>query len=158
MNRTRPSTAAFELHHATAEPENAIPDDRTRAWAETEPDAAEQRTFGDGHAHGARAPDDLDHDTFLIGAEAVRAFIAREWRRELDYRLKKEVWTYSGNTVSVFFEYEWHDAESGKWMLTHGEECWQIGADGLLHRLKATGKDVPIAEINRWILPKPTLG
>lgn len=96
--------------------------------------------------------------SFLIGPDAVRDFVAREWTRRLDYRLKKEVWTYSGDQVSILFEYEWHDAETEQWMLTHGEEHWEIGADGLLHRIKSTGQDIPIAEIDRLVPPRPIWG
>ena len=99
-----------------------------------------------------------DPDPFLVGAEAVRAFVAREWRRRLDYRLKKEVWSYSDNRVSILFEYEWHDPRTDQWMLSYGEEHWEITPEGLLHRISASGKDVAIAEIDRWILPKPVLG
>ncbi|MEU3725522.1 DUF1348 family protein, partial [Streptomyces sp. NPDC031705] len=29
------------------------------------------------------------------------------WERELDYRLRKELWAYTGNRISVRFTYEW---------------------------------------------------
>lgn len=99
-----------------------------------------------------------DPSPFLIGPDAVRAFVAREWKRKLDYRLKKEVWTYSGNQVSILFEYEWRDTETDEWMLTHGEEHWEIAPDGLMRRIHASGQDIAIAEIDRWILPKPVMG
>jgi nuclear transport factor 2 (NTF2) superfamily protein len=101
---------------------------------------------------------EAEANSFLVGADAVRAFVAREWKRRLDYRLKKEVWSYGGNLVSILFEYEWHDAEADQWMLTHGEEVWEIAADGLLRRVKATGQDIAIAEIDRWVLPRPITG
>ena len=34
---------------------------------------------------------------FIQGRDAIEAFFTRKWNRELDYRLIKEVWTYSEN-------------------------------------------------------------
>lgn len=31
----------------------------------------------------------------------VRAFLARKWQRELDYRLRKELWAFTGNRISA---------------------------------------------------------
>ena len=28
---------------------------------------------------------------------------------QLDYRLRKELWCFTDNRISVRFEYEWHD-------------------------------------------------
>ncbi len=30
-------------------------------------------------------------------------------RPELDYRLTKEMWAFTGNRIAVRFAYEWHD-------------------------------------------------
>ena len=46
---------------------------------------------------------------FLSGRDAIVAFLTRKWAREFDYRLMKELWSYTGNRISVRFEYEWHD-------------------------------------------------
>jgi hypothetical protein len=34
----------------------------------------------------------------------------------------KELWAYTGNRISVRFEYEWGDATSGQWYRSHGNE------------------------------------
>jgi len=47
---------------------------------------------------------------FLNGREEVRNFLAGKWERELDYRLKKTLWSFTDNRISVQFEYEYHDA------------------------------------------------
>ena len=52
---------------------------------------------------------------FLQGREAIAAFLARKWARELDYRLIKELWAWSGERIAVRFAYEWHD-DSGQWV------------------------------------------
>jgi len=38
----------------------------------------------------------------------------------LDYRLRKELWWYTENRISVRFEYEWRDADNpSQGMRTH---------------------------------------
>jgi nuclear transport factor 2 (NTF2) superfamily protein len=85
---------------------------------------------------------------FLQGREAVRAFLRRKWDRELDYRLKKELWSFMGNRISVRFEYEWHD-EQGHWYRSHGNEHWEFDEAGLMTRRDASINDVPISESER---------
>ena len=46
---------------------------------------------------------------FVEGREAIEAFLARKWTRELDYRLIKEVWAFQENRIAVRFAYEWRD-------------------------------------------------
>jgi nuclear transport factor 2 (NTF2) superfamily protein len=46
---------------------------------------------------------------FLRGRDAVVEFLRRKWNKELDYRLKKELWWFRGNRMAVKFRYEWHD-------------------------------------------------
>src|ERR1700729_1281935 len=45
----------------------------------------------------------------LSGREQIKAFLYRKWTRELDYRLKKTLWTFNENRIAVCFEYEWHN-------------------------------------------------
>lgn len=85
---------------------------------------------------------------FFCGREAIKAFLKRKWARELDYRLKKELWAYTENRISVRFEYEWHDAE-GQWYRTHGNEHWEFAADGLMRRRDMSANDIPIQESER---------
>jgi nuclear transport factor 2 (NTF2) superfamily protein len=51
---------------------------------------------------------------FINGREAVKEFLKRKWEKELDYKLKKELWAFTENRIAVRFEYEWHDKE-GNW-------------------------------------------
>jgi nuclear transport factor 2 (NTF2) superfamily protein len=85
---------------------------------------------------------------FLQGREAIEAFLTRKWQRELDYRLAKEVWAFSGNRIAVRFAYEWHD-DSGNWYRSYGNENWEFGEDGLMHRRLASINDQRIAETDR---------
>ena len=41
--------------------------------------------------------------------------------------LLKELWCYTGNRISVCFEYEWRDADNpNQLMRTHGNEHWKL--------------------------------
>ncbi|MFG2294875.1 DUF1348 family protein [Streptomyces sp. NPDC048603] len=89
-----------------------------------------------------------NRERFLQGREEIRAFLTEKWERELDYRLRKELWSYTGNRISVRFEYEWHDAE-GQWWRSHGNEQWEFADDGLMRRREASINDIPIAASDR---------
>ena len=85
---------------------------------------------------------------FLQGTAAIEAFLTRKWQRELDYRLIKEVWAFTGARIAVRFAYEWRD-DSGHWFRSHGNEQWEFAADGLMQRREASINDVPIIEAAR---------
>ncbi|MFZ3500035.1 nuclear transport factor 2 family protein [Streptomyces sp. 5.8] len=89
-----------------------------------------------------------NRDRFLTGRAEIRAFLADKWERELEYRLRKELWAYTDNRISVRFEYEWHDA-SGQWWRSHGNEQWEFDAAGLMRRREASINDIPIEESDR---------
>jgi hypothetical protein len=85
---------------------------------------------------------------FLSGREEIKAFLRRKWAKELDYRLKKELWSFTDNRISVRFEYEWHD-DSGHWYRSYGNEQWEFAESGLMKRREASINDVPIEESER---------
>jgi uncharacterized protein len=85
---------------------------------------------------------------FFTGRDNIRAFLQRKWEKELDYRLKKELWSFTDNRISVRFEYEWHDA-SGQWYRSHGNEQWEFAENGLMQRREASINDVVIQESER---------
>jgi len=85
---------------------------------------------------------------FIAGRDAIEAFLARKWSRELDYRLIKEVWTHAGNRIAARFAYEYRD-DSGHWFRAHGNENWQFDADGLMERRIASINEHPIDEVDR---------
>ena len=92
-----------------------------------------------------------NRDEFFHGRDAIRAFLERKWQRELDYRLRKELWAFTDNRISVRFEYESHDT-SGQWWRSHGNEHWEFDeASGLMRRRDASINDYPIAPLERWI-------
>jgi nuclear transport factor 2 (NTF2) superfamily protein len=85
---------------------------------------------------------------FFSGRDAIKAFLRRKWARELDYRLRKELWTFTDNRIGVRFEYEWHD-DSGEWSRSYGNEMWEFAPNGLMQRRFASINDVVIAEADR---------
>ena len=66
-----------------------------------------------------------NRDEFFHGREAIVDFLRRKWARELDYRLRKELWAFTDNRISVRFEYESRDP-SGQWWRSHGNEHWEF--------------------------------
>lgn len=89
---------------------------------------------------------------FINGREAVKAFLKRKWERELDYRLKKELWGFRENRMAVRFEYEWHDA-MGQWYRSYGNELWEFDANGLMQKRYASINDLEIEEKDRKFKP-----
>ena len=84
-----------------------------------------------------------NRNEFINGREAVQAFLSRKWQRELDYRLKKELWCYAENRIAVRFEYEYHD-DSGQWFRAYGNENWEFAENGLMRKRFASINDLQI--------------
>ncbi|MFG6486561.1 DUF1348 family protein [Roseateles sp. BYS78W] len=102
------------------------------------------------HVALAYTPDSRwrNRSQFLQGREAIEAFLTLKWRRELDYRLVKELWATQGDRIAVRFAYEWHD-DSGQWFRSYGNENWAFDAEGLMHTRLACINDLPIRESER---------
>lgn len=97
---------------------------------------------------------------FIVGREAIRRFLHVKWDRELDYRLVKELWSFTDDRIAVRFQYEWHDA-GGQWHRSYGNELWEFDENGLMRRREASINDVAIPESERkffWPAPgaRPT--
>lgn len=87
---------------------------------------------------------------FLAGRMEIVAFLKRKWEKELDYKLRKELWAFSDDRIAVRFEYEWHDS-AGNWFRSYGNEMWEFKDDGLMFRRFASTNDLPIKESERRI-------
>jgi len=85
---------------------------------------------------------------FPIGREQIVEFLTRKWRRELDYRLIKELWAFTDNRIAVRFAYEWRD-DAGQWYRSYGNENWEFDVLGLMQRRYASINDLPIAQSDR---------
>jgi len=91
-----------------------------------------------------------NRDEFFRGREAIVEFLKRKWARELDYKLRKELWCFTNNRISVRFEYESHDAD-GQWWRSHGNEHWEFDELGYVRRRDASINDYKIDESERRI-------
>lgn len=90
-----------------------------------------------------------NRDHFLIGRPAIVSFLSDKWNKELHYRLKKYLWSFTENRISVRFEYEWQDAETKQWKRTHGNEHWQFNNEGLMEIRDMSANDINIEESER---------
>ena len=88
---------------------------------------------------------------FLQGREQIKAFLERKWARELDYRLKKTLWTFGENRIAVSFEYEWRD-HADQWHRSYGNELWEFDDQGLMRRRLASINDAEISPPERRLL------
>jgi nuclear transport factor 2 (NTF2) superfamily protein len=71
---------------------------------------------------------------FLRGRQQIVAFLTRKWGCELEYRLRKTVWTFTDHRIAVRFEYEWHTISVNGSAATENENwssqptvCWRGG-------------------------------
>jgi nuclear transport factor 2 (NTF2) superfamily protein len=85
---------------------------------------------------------------FITGRGEVVEFLKRKWARELDYRLIKELWSFTEDRIAVRFAYEWRD-DSSQWFRSYGNENWEFDASGLMRRRFASINDLPIQESDR---------
>ncbi|HDC4614979.1 TPA: nuclear transport factor 2 family protein [Enterobacter cloacae] len=85
---------------------------------------------------------------FATHRAEAQAFLERKWKKELDYRLIKELWAFTDNRIAVRYAYEWHD-DSGNWFRSYGNENWEFEPDGLMKRRFACINDMPIKESER---------
>jgi len=91
-----------------------------------------------------------NRDEFLQGRGEIKDFLRRKWARELDYRLRKELWAFTDDHIAVRFEYESRDVD-GQWWRSYGNEMWEFAPDGLMRRRYASINDVRIQESERRI-------
>ncbi|KVV15058.1 nuclear transport factor 2 family protein [Flavobacterium sp. TAB 87] len=87
---------------------------------------------------------------FVNGREEVKEFLTAKWERELDYKLKKELWAFSDNKIAVRFEYEWRDS-NGQWFRSYGNENWEFDENGFMKKRFASINDLPISQTDRRV-------
>ena len=85
---------------------------------------------------------------FISGREEVKAFLQKKWEKELNYKLKKELWGFRENRMAVRFEYEYQNVE-GQWFRAYGNENWEFDKNGLMRKRYASINDLPIKESER---------
>ena len=101
---------------------------------------------------GAYTPDSQwrNRNEFIQGREEIVQFLKRKWEREIDYVLRKDLWTFNGNRIAVRFQYEWRNA-SGQWFRSYGNENWEFDDLGYMRRQEASINDLEIHESERRI-------
>ncbi len=88
---------------------------------------------------------------FINGRQEVQFFLERKWNKELDYKLKKELWAFLENKIAVRFEYEWRD-DSGQWYRSYGNENWDFDENGYMQKRYASINDLPISASERKLV------
>ncbi|MFV8337862.1 DUF1348 family protein [Flavobacterium sp. LB3P21] len=89
-----------------------------------------------------------NRNQFINGRKEVQDFLADKWKNELDYKLKKQLWTFNDNRIAVRFEYEYRD-KNGQWYRAYGNENWEFDENGLMKKRFASINDLKIKEIER---------
>src|ERR1700748_716466 len=89
-----------------------------------------------------------NRNEFLNGRADVVTFLTRKWNKELDYKLKKELWAFTDNRIAVRFEYEYHD-DNNQWYRAYGNENWEFDANGLMQKRYASINELPIRKEDR---------
>ncbi|SFA59621.1 Uncharacterized conserved protein, transport factor 2 (NTF2) superfamily [Pedobacter suwonensis] len=89
-----------------------------------------------------------NRDKFVNGRADIIKFLADKWKKELNYKLKKEYWAHTDNRIAVRFEYEYMD-QDGKWFRAYGNENWEFDENGLMKKRYASINDLPIKEGER---------
>ena len=85
---------------------------------------------------------------FINGREAVVRFLEQKWKKELEYKLKKELWGFRENRMAVRFEYEWRNVDS-EWFRSYGNELWEFDENGLMRKRFASINDLAIYSSDR---------
>lgn len=93
-----------------------------------------------------------NRDEHVRGRDEVIAFLTRKWERERDYRLRKNLWSWSENRIAVRFQYESRDAD-GQWWRSYGNELWEFDELGYMRRREASINDVAIEESDLRVTP-----
>lgn len=91
-----------------------------------------------------------NRDEFLTGHQEIYDFLVRKWEKEKHYKLHKELWAFTDNSIAVRFEYEWQDA-SGQWYYSYGNENWEFTPEGYMEKRYANINDLKIEKTDRRI-------
>ncbi len=135
MVETRPPLPPFTAETAALKVRGA-----EDGWNSCNPERVSMAYSADSHWR--------NRSEFVEGRAAIVAFLTRKWAKELDYRLIKELWAFTGHRIAVRFAYEWHD-DSGNWFRSYGNENWEFDGNGLMRRRFACINDLPIAAAER---------
>lgn len=88
---------------------------------------------------------------FINGREEIVQFLTEKWKKERNYKLKKELWGFRENRMAVKFEYEFQD-ENDQWYRAYGNELWEFDENGLMQKRFASINDLKIEETDRVLI------
>lgn len=91
-----------------------------------------------------------NRDIFIKGRDQIIAFLTEKWKKELNYKLKKEYWAHTDNRIAVRFEYEYQTSD-GQWYRAYGNENWEFDNNGYMTKRFASINDLKISEIERTL-------
>ena len=91
-----------------------------------------------------------NRDSFVTGRAQIIALLRDKWSRELDYALRKQLWSFHGNRIAVRYQYESRDPD-GQWWRSYGNELWEYDENGLNCRRESSINDIKITEGERRI-------
>ena len=90
-----------------------------------------------------------NRDKFIKGRKAIVELLTNKWNKELHYQLKKHLWSFTDNRISVRFEYEWQDGPTQQWYRTHGNEHWEFDKEGKMRIRDMSANDIKINKSER---------
>lgn len=88
---------------------------------------------------------------FINGREEIVQFLTNKWKKEKNYKLKKELWGFRNNRIAVRFEYE-YQTENNQWYRAYGNELWEFDENGLMQKRYASINDLEIKEQDRILI------
>ena len=88
---------------------------------------------------------------FINGREEIVQFLTEKWKKERNYKLKKELWGFLENRMAVRFEYEYQD-ENDQWYRAYGNELWEFNENGLMQKRFASINDLKIDKSERNLI------
>ncbi|SEL62488.1 hypothetical protein SAMN04487910_2834 [Aquimarina amphilecti] len=89
-----------------------------------------------------------NRNQFINGREEVQGFLRDKWKKELNYKLRKELWAYQDNRIAVRFEYEYQN-KNNQWYRAYGNENWEFDENGFMEKRYASINDLEISETER---------
>jgi len=90
-----------------------------------------------------------NRDKFLHGRDEITVFLTKKWQKEKNYKLKKQLWSFTKKRISVRFVYEWQHGLTNKWYRTHGNEHWEFNSKGLMTIRDMSANEIEIEKSER---------
>lgn len=89
--------------------------------------------------------------SFFSGSAPILEFLIEKWKKEKNYKLRKELFAFNDNKIAVQFWYEYQDAyDEMKWKRCYGLEDWTFSTDGRNCKRQMSANDIEISDEERW--------